>query len=154
MKKSDSTNSANKRPSGDYPVGYCRPPKEHQFIKGQSGNAKAKGSIDDPDGQYPAALYAAVDIALRKEVKITENGKALKLSMAEVMVLKAIKDALNGDHQARRLIFSLAEKANIAARNAGYGEPVRIIITGGLPDRDQMPPPIADENPFDDDFNL
>jgi len=31
-----------KKPSGEYEVGFCKPPKEHQYSKGTSGNLKGR----------------------------------------------------------------------------------------------------------------
>src|SRR5690606_35482513 len=61
---------ANRKPAGSanlparYDVGYAKPPAEHRFRKGQSGNpgGRPKGAVNKPKidtsyGQMPTAQY-------------------------------------------------------------------------------------------------
>ena len=65
----------------DYAVGYGKPPRQHQFQKGQSGN---------PRGRRKAKLNEAELIAkVRDElVTITVNGKAKRITSFEAAIRK------------------------------------------------------------------
>src|SRR2546429_33335 len=69
--------------SPTYDVGYSKPPKETQFVKGQSGNKKGrpKGSKN-----LGTILYEAG----RQLVDVTEKGRTRKISKLEVIVIKLI----------------------------------------------------------------
>ena len=55
------------RKSGNYEVGYGKPPQHTQFKKGHSGNIKGR-----PRGSRNASTL--LDEALRERVMVTENG--------------------------------------------------------------------------------
>ena len=80
---------------GDYEVGYGRPPREHQFKKGEpSRNPKGR-----PRGAKPAPDLVA---ALLQPVTIRMQGKERKVSFPEAMIQVAKDKALKGDLRANR----------------------------------------------------
>ena len=84
----------------DYEVGYGKPPKHTQFVKGKSGNAKGprKGS---------RALKTDLDEALRATLTINVGGKKRRgTTQALSMYALAIK-AATGDLRASKLLADL-----------------------------------------------
>jgi hypothetical protein len=77
------------RNPGDYEVGYKKPPKQHQFRKGESGN---QGGRPKGRSHYLADLRRA----LNQKVVVTENGKTKRMSMYEVVVRQLLASAAKG----------------------------------------------------------
>jgi len=71
-------------------VGYCRPPKEHQFKPGKSGNPKGR-----PKGAKNEATI--LRNILNRRIEVREGGRARKISVLEAMLLKFVDDALKGN---------------------------------------------------------
>lgn len=86
----------------DYKVGYGRPPKEHQFRKGQSGN---------PKGRPQKKGIETVDVLgiLDESVDVRVNGKRRRLSSFELSVRSLAKMAMT-DLGAADEFLSLCEK--------------------------------------------
>jgi hypothetical protein len=76
--------------TGDYEVGYGRPPKSTRFKKGRSGNPKGR-----PKGTKNIATY--VEIALQQRVSVREGGKVKRRSKADVIARNAVVKAMKGD---------------------------------------------------------
>jgi Family of unknown function (DUF5681) len=81
-------------------IGYGRPPKQHQFKPGRSGNPKGrpKGSKNE------ATIWKEV---LNKRIAIREAGKSRKVSLLEAMILKFVERALTeGDIKAATFVLN------------------------------------------------
>jgi hypothetical protein len=76
--------------TGDYEVGYGRPPKSTRFKKGQSGNPKGRQK-----GTKNIATY--VEIALQQRVLVREGGKDKRRTKADVIARRAVVKAMTGD---------------------------------------------------------
>ena len=85
----------------DYEVGYGKPPKEHRFKKGQSGNPKGR-----PKGALNIATV--IDRVLREQVVITENGERKTISKLEASVKQVVNKAASGDMRAFQQVPPLA----------------------------------------------
>jgi len=79
-----------KKPTGDYPVGYCRPPREHQFPKRVSGNPSGRPS------RRPSQDDIAREMFHRRTTVRTSSGEQ-RVQMREALLLAAIKEAMKGD---------------------------------------------------------
>jgi hypothetical protein len=91
----------------DYKVGPGRPPKEHQFKPGQSGNpkgAKRKAPSLLPD------LKEQFERALNQTAKITQGEKQRFISMWAAGMQQLAVQFAKGDRHARRDVFWIAEK--------------------------------------------
>ena len=87
-----------KDPSGDYEVGYCRPPNAHQFPKDTSGN---------PKGRPKGARNLKTDLLeeLGEQMKVRENGKEHRISKQRALIKIQVARALKGnDHAADKII--------------------------------------------------
>ena len=86
-------------------VGYCRPPKEHCFQKGQSGN---------PNGRPRGAreMVTILDQELARPVMVTEGGRRKKYLKAELIVRMQVDKAAKGDSRAFAAIQALEAKAH------------------------------------------
>lgn len=92
----------------DYEVGYGRPPKEHRFRKGQSGNpnGRPKKKLPDPDANSMASILRRVG-----EQTIEYAGERLTLMEVEVRALQA--KAARGDIAACRQLDRKRKEAGL-----------------------------------------
>ncbi len=87
----------------DYTVGYGRPPREHQFKKGQPGNPHR--GPNRKQRETPQDIYAR---ALGRRVKRREGGEQREVTALEQLVDQTMVDAMRGDRFARRDALRLA----------------------------------------------
>lgn len=98
-------------PTGDYPVGFARPPSEHNFPKGKSGNPKGRPK-KDPDAPLMAPDH--LKTLLEQPLVVQKNGVPQKLSPVEARILSMIKKALTQKSiRAIKYILSRALKYGI-----------------------------------------
>ncbi len=76
-----------KKPTGDHLVGFCRPPKQHQFPKGTSGN---------PAGAPSKQKRKPIDVAavLDEPLVVKNSGGRQKIPAFEVVVRQLVVRAL------------------------------------------------------------
>ena len=92
------------QPTGNYEVGWCRPPKSGQWQKGQSGNPKGRRKqrlITDLAEAYHEAGLEIVRIPIR--------GKMRRMTLRQAVAFKAYFDAALGDPSARREVNRIEE---------------------------------------------
>jgi len=82
-------------------VGYCRPPKTHQFKPGQSGNPRGR-----PKGM--PTLQEAIAREAAKLVKVKQGDEIVKIPKLVALARRVFAKALEGDLAAARLVFQLA----------------------------------------------
>src|SRR3981081_3050883 len=79
------------RPEGDaYEVGYGKPPREHQFKLGQSGNKPGRPKGAKNEETILSDLF-------KQKVRISENGKVRKITVLEAILRKVAEDCLRGN---------------------------------------------------------
>lgn len=87
--------SKKKIPKGDYEVGYCRPPKKHQFKR------RRKAAVDSIDAMA----------VLGQSVTVTKNGVAQQMSAYEVAMRASVKKAIKDPSVTAILqVLAIAEK--------------------------------------------
>jgi len=79
--------------SKDYRVGYRKPPVEHRFKKGQSGNPRGKQ-------KGVRSLDAELSEELGEKVWVTENGKRRAYSKGRLILKSLVAKAVKGDVRA------------------------------------------------------
>ena len=100
-----------RRGSGNYKVGYCRPPKEHQFQPGTSGH---KGGRPRKGSPGPFADIVREDLATT--IVVTENGRQRRITKREAIATTLVNMALTGTPSERL-------RASKLLLDMGYFEP-------------------------------
>jgi hypothetical protein len=86
--------------TGDYEVGYGRPPRHARFVKGQSGNPRGR-----PCGAKN--FTTLVDEVLNEPVTVTENGGRRKVSKRRAIVTQLVNRSATADFRALKLLFDI-----------------------------------------------
>ena len=88
----------------DEPVGYGRPPKEHRFKKGTSGNPKGRPR------QVELSLDTIILKELEKSLVISENGSSRRVRKLEAMAAVAVNKAIKGDFKLFKAIADIVSR--------------------------------------------
>ena len=100
-------------------VGYGKPPKKHQFKKGQSGNPKGRPPKTMPDA-------ASVAASLDGDVSVKKGQANARMHAFEASVRKLVSKAVNdGDVQAAVEFLRLCDKYGVVT-------PAPEPVTGGV----------------------
>jgi hypothetical protein len=93
-------------------VGYGRPPQEHQFRPGQSGN---------PRGRRKGLKNEATILRelLNRKIDIRQGGTVRKITVLEAILLRFTEDALKGNIKTAGFLFNryAASQGDVPARN-------------------------------------
>jgi hypothetical protein len=111
------------RSRATYSVGYSKPPREHQFQPGQSGNPKGR-----PKGAKNTANLLR-DILDRK-VEMRTSGTLSRVSVREAMLTRFAEAALKGDVKAAGFLlqrYDAAEAGDEHARDIATQDEQKII---------------------------
>ncbi len=97
-----------KKPSGDNEVGYGKPPKEHQFPKGRSGNLR---------GRPKSKKSGLTDISglLNEPVKVKAGGKVREMGPFEAGLRKRAQRAVDKDLRAILKFVKICEEYGVIA---------------------------------------
>ena len=106
------------KPNGDYPIGFDRPPKKHQFKPGQSGNPRGRPRKEI---NYDAMF----ERELMRKIPIVENGRSKRVTKLEGIVRVYLQRALKGEvrvimdilSSARSLCVKMEMEANRDSRD-------------------------------------
>ena len=91
----------------DYKVGYKRPPKEHQFKKGISGNPKGRPKNN-------TTFAETVLDEMQEKIMVKESGKPKKITKKQALAKKLVAEALNGKNSAIKLLLPIfASETNL-----------------------------------------
>ena len=102
-----SSNKPKKTPTGDYAVGYARPPKGTQFQPGQSGNTAGR-----PRGR-PSLDELLLEEAARV-VKLQVGDKVMHIDKDRALMRKLFDMALHGKVPAIQLVLARLAQAQAA----------------------------------------
>ena len=93
----------------NYEVGYLRPPKKHQFRKGQSGNPSGQRKRGSPAPDLKAQMERALNKPVRLQQKTLTKGAA--------GIEQLVDQFAKGDRNARRDLILLCEKLGVDLTN-------------------------------------
>lgn len=96
--------------SGSYAVGYGRPPEEHRFRKGQSGNSRGRQERDTRTLPPPVGLQEAFLNVANQPLTMTVNGRQVITTRIEAAFHRLSADALKGNMPAMRLWLQYGHK--------------------------------------------
>lgn len=85
-------------------AGYKKPPKEHQFKKGQSGNPKGR-----PKKKKSTTVAEIARSELLEPMLAQVGGKTIELPAIQIAMKRALLDAAKGNTSSQRLVLSLAK---------------------------------------------
>jgi hypothetical protein len=120
-------------PDQEYRVGPGRPPKEHQFKPGQSGNPK--GARQKPRSIAPD-LKALLKRALSGKVTLRQGEQEKIITKAAAGIEQLVNQFAKGDRHARRDLIALAERLGVDLV-AGQGAALEQSVAAALSANDE-----------------
>ncbi len=106
-----------KKRSGDYDVGYKKPPQENRFKKGQSGNPKGR-----PKGSKN--LKTILKEVINEKVPVREDGKTRKITKLEAIIKQVVNKASTGDPRATKQLMEFIREYLSEEQNADFGNAI------------------------------
>jgi hypothetical protein len=97
-------NTPKKKPTGNYAVGYAKPPKSGRFAPGRSGNVNGR-----PKGRPSLGELLLEEIARVAKVKVGDD--IVPMDKERALLRKLIDAGIMGDIAAARLVLSLRDRA-------------------------------------------
>lgn len=101
----------------DYEVGRGKPPKEHTWKPGQSGNPKGRP-------KQPRTIGEALIQAFSEKAFMNINGKAKKTTKMEMFGRVVVNDAIKNDKQSRNIIMRVYQDIYLPETKQGKNEEV------------------------------
>ncbi|MCD4784870.1 MAG: DUF5681 domain-containing protein [Candidatus Eremiobacteraeota bacterium] len=135
--------------SESYEIGYGKPPKDHQFRPGESGNQKGR-----PRGSKNT--YTLLNEILSQKIAIKENGETMKISKKAAMLIQLVNKGVKGNIRAIQtlfphLIFADMKEEEMRKILTTLNRDDRAIINTYLSNRDNLEIIAEDENCDADD---
>jgi hypothetical protein len=93
-----------KKPSGDYEVGYGKPPVERRFRKGQCGNPGGR-----PRGMTAGRAKALILKEAYRSIRLREADNVLTLPAIQVVLRSQIARAAKGNGPAQRAVIEAVQ---------------------------------------------
>jgi hypothetical protein len=82
----------------DDKVGFKKPPRKHQFKKGQSGNPKGRPKVS-------ADLDQILSGELERAISLTWSGETQEVSVREAIVKNLVAEAIKGNLRCLKILF-------------------------------------------------
>ncbi|GEL43469.1 hypothetical protein MEX01_40600 [Methylorubrum extorquens] len=97
-----------RKPAGEYAVGYGKPPQHTRFKPGQSGNPKGrrKGVLN---------LKSVLEQELFRPVAIQEGGKRRNVPILTVVIRQSLAKAAKGETRALTALLPIIQRAGLVA---------------------------------------
>ncbi len=94
-----------RKPTGDYEVGFARPPASSQFEKGQSGNRKGRPRKKKDNALDKEEFRKVFFETMSAEVPVRMNGRETKMPAVTALLHRTLQKALSGDYRSMKLLF-------------------------------------------------
>jgi len=94
---------AKNTPTGNYEVGFCKPPRANQFKPGNNANPMGR-----PKGMRNRKVV--VKALLLEPIPVREGTTVKTMSKIEAILTQTINDALKGDHKSRLMAIAMARE--------------------------------------------
>ena len=88
----------NKPHPGGYEVGYGKPPVEHRFQKGRSGNPSGRP-------KHQPSFAEQIRKALNTKIVVAERGKRRRIAKSEAAFTQLVNQAASGDKRALTILL-------------------------------------------------
>jgi len=95
----------------NYDVGYKKPPREHRFRKGASGNPKGRPRKIKADAQ---TLGEIILEETQRPITLIENGQPVELTVERALVRSAFVLGIKGKSSSLRQAHQLLQLAQVA----------------------------------------
>jgi Family of unknown function (DUF5681) len=102
---------AKRKPTGDYSIGFARPPKHSQFQQGHSGNPGGRPK-KSPD--YADMLLRIIN---KRHVGVAD-GKRKRMSTIELAMTRLANSAANGDRAALADLIKHMDRFGIKSKSS------------------------------------
>ncbi len=100
--ENDGSRPSKKQPTGDYEVGYCRPPRASQWPRGQSGNPRGRRRRSNKRHQDIVRILREELIA---QVSAIEGGSEVMIDMLRFLAKQLLADLVKGNPAQRLRLF-------------------------------------------------
>jgi hypothetical protein len=101
-------NKQKRQPKGDYPVGYCRPPAQHRFRPGQSGNPTG-----ERNGSQVRTIADELNEIASTTVTIREGQRTRKVPLVKAILLAHGMNGAKGDARSAALFLNQVRKMGL-----------------------------------------
>lgn len=97
-----------RQPQGDYAVGYCRPPAQHRFRPGQSGNPSGERKRNDDK-----TITDELKEMLATKIPVRHGEKNREVLLPTAILFAHGMNAAKGDAKSAALFFNQMEKLGL-----------------------------------------
>ena len=95
-----------------YEVGYAKPPREHQFKKGRSGNPKGRPRKSAPKFVVPLTLNKVILAEAERQVTLREGDELVQITVRQALPRAINVAAMKGDSRAQKLAVQMLSEAD------------------------------------------